>query len=263
MTIHRRHAPSSPPTPLWRGPTAALNTNRSRADGCKSVNVATFVSVHGAWSGAHTWRFVRPLLWQAGHQVFAPSLTGTGERVHLTGPHVCLATHVDDVVNGVLSEDLDHMVLVGFSYGGIVVTGALAHIADRVRAPAYLDAFVLGFAEPEATSQIGESWQLPPALERTYADPAVAAFAEPRRGAQPIRTVIDRVTLAQPLEHYPFSRTYVKCLGDPRNEGRDVFYEVADRYRNNPAWGYLEHSSNHMLPFNDPAWVAAELLALS
>ena len=237
--------------------------------------VTTFVLVHGAWSGAHTWRFVRPLLWQAGHEVFAPSLTGIGERAHLTGPHVCLPTHIDDVVNCVLYEDLDDIVLVGFSYGGMVVTGALAHIADRVRALVYLDAFVpadgqsafelLGYAEPgapPATRQIGESWQLPP-LERTYDDPAVAAFAEPRRVAQPIRTVTDRVTLPQPLEQYPFSRTYVKCLGDPRNAGRDVFYEAADRYRNNPAWRYLEHSSNHMLPFNDPAWVAAELLALS
>ena len=231
--------------------------------------------VHGAWSGAHTWRFVRPLLWQAGHHVFTPSLTGTGERVHLTGPHVGLSTHVDDVVNCILYEDLDDIVLVGFSYGGMVVTGALAHIAERVHDVVYLDAFVptdgqsacelLGLVEPgarPAIRQIGEGWQLP-SPQRTYDDPAVAAFAEPRRVDQPIRTATDRVTLLQPLEQYPFSRTYVKCLGDPRNEGRDVFYEAADRYRDDPAWRYLEHPSNHMLPLNDPAWVAAELLALS
>ena len=233
-----------------------------------------FVLVHGAWSGAHTWRFVRPLLWQAGHQVFTPSLTGIGERVHLTSPHVDLSVHIDDVVNCVLYEDLNDIVLVGFSYGGMVVTGALAHIADRVREVVYLDAFVpahgqsafelLGFAEPSALPaprKIGESWQLP-AIERTYDDPAVAAFAEPRRVAQPLRTVTDRVNLPKPLEQYPFGRTYVKCLGDPRGEGRDVFYEAADQCRDNPAWRYQEHPSNHMLPLNDPAWVAAALLAL-
>jgi pimeloyl-ACP methyl ester carboxylesterase len=236
--------------------------------------MATFVLVHGAWAGAHTWRFVRPLLWQAGHQVFTPSLTGIGERAHLTGPHVDLSVHVDDVVNCVLYEDLDDLVLTGFSYGGMVVTGAVAHIAARIRELVYLDAFVpadghsalelLGLAEPgspPAVRQLGENWQLAP-VDRTYDDPAVAAFAEPRRVAQPIRTVRDRVTLPQPLEGYAFGRTYVKCLGDPRGEGRDAFYEAADRYRDNPAWRYREHPSNHMLPLNDPAWVADALLAL-
>src|SRR3712207_9336711 len=95
--------------------------------------MTTFVLVHGAWSGAHGFRRVRPLLQAAGHEVFTPSLTGIGERVHLTSPQVDLTTHVHDVVNHVLYEDLHGIVLLGFSYGGMVVTGALAHIADRVR----------------------------------------------------------------------------------------------------------------------------------
>ncbi len=104
--------------------------------------MTAFVLVHGAWGGAHTWRGVRPRLWAAGHPVFTPSLTGIGERSHLTGPHVDLSVHIDDVVNTILYEDLDQIVLVGFSYGGMVVTGALEHIADRVRHLVYLDAFV-------------------------------------------------------------------------------------------------------------------------
>src|SRR3712207_8315420 len=46
----------------------------------RRVRMATFLIVHGAWSGAHAWRWVRPLLREAGHQVFTPSLTGLGER---------------------------------------------------------------------------------------------------------------------------------------------------------------------------------------
>src|SRR5262245_43753575 len=103
--------------------------------------MSTFVLVHGAWGGAHTWRHVRPRLWAAGHIVFSPSLTGIGERSHLTGPHVDLSVHIDDVVNTILYEDLDDIVLVGFSYGGAVVVGSLAHIADRVRELVLLDAF--------------------------------------------------------------------------------------------------------------------------
>src|ERR1043165_9348736 len=106
--------------------------------------MAIFVLVHGAWGGAHGFRKVRPLLRAAGHDVFTPSLTGIGERVHLTSPQVGLSTHISDVVNHVLYEDLDDIVLLGFSYGGMVVTGALEHIGTRVRHLVYLDAFVPG-----------------------------------------------------------------------------------------------------------------------
>jgi pimeloyl-ACP methyl ester carboxylesterase len=80
--------------------------------------MAIFVLVHGAWSGAHGFRKIRPPLRAAGHEVVTPSLTGIGERAHLTGPQVSLTTHVADVVNAVLYEDLDDIVLVGYSYGG-------------------------------------------------------------------------------------------------------------------------------------------------
>src|SRR3954447_6709411 len=104
--------------------------------------MTTFVLVHGGWSGGHGFHLLRPLLRAPGHEVFPPSLTGIGERVHLVSPQVDLTTHVQDVVNHVLYEDLDAVVLLGFSYGGLVVTGALAHIAARVRHLVYLDAFV-------------------------------------------------------------------------------------------------------------------------
>lgn len=63
-------------------------------------------------------------------------------HAHLTGPEVNLTTHVHDVVNHILYEDLDDITLLGFSYGGFVVTGALEHIASRVRHLVFLDAFV-------------------------------------------------------------------------------------------------------------------------
>src|SRR5262249_42713953 len=104
--------------------------------------MATFVLVHGAWSGAHDFRHVRRPLWASGHEVFTPSLTGTGERVHLTSPQVRLTTHITDVVNAIRYEDLRDIVLLGWSYGGFVITGALEHIGDRVQHLVYLDAFV-------------------------------------------------------------------------------------------------------------------------
>ena len=104
--------------------------------------MTTFVLVHGAWGGAHGFGKVRRLLQADGHEVFTPSLTGIGERAHLASPQVCLTTHIADVANAVLYEDLDDIVLLGFSYGGLVITGALEHIAGRISHLVYLDAFV-------------------------------------------------------------------------------------------------------------------------
>lgn len=232
--------------------------------------MTTYVLVHGAWGGAQTWRSVRPLLWSSGREVFTPSLTGIGERARLTGPQVSLRTHVDDVVATVHYEGLDDIVLVGFSYGGMVVTGALGQIADRVRELVYLDAFVpadgqsafdlLGRAAPD---DLGRDWAID-GIPREFEDPAEAEFHTPRRSRQPIRTFTEPVHLAQPLEDYPFGRTFIKALGDPRQtDGPDPFYDVADRVRTDARWRYHESTSNHMIPQNRPRELADILLALA
>ena len=225
--------------------------------------------VHGAWGGAQTWRSVRPLLWAAGHQVFTPSLTGIGERAHLANPQISLRTHVDDVVATIHYEGLDEVVLLGFSYGGMVVTGALEHVADRVRELVYLDAFVpadgqsafdlVGRAAP---ADIDAPWAIE-GVPREFEDPDEAEFHLPRRSPQPIRTLTDPVRLAQPLEDFAFGRTFVKALGDPRApDGPDAFYDAADRVRDHPKWRYHESTSNHMIPQNRPHELAEILLAL-
>lgn len=61
---------------------------------------------------------MRAALRSAGQDVYTPSLTGIGERGHLSSPLVDLSTHIRDVVNSILYEDLDDIVLLGFSTGG-------------------------------------------------------------------------------------------------------------------------------------------------
>ena len=104
--------------------------------------MSTFLIVHGAWSGAHAWRWVRPLLRAAGHDVVTPTLTGLGERVHLATPETDLDTHVEDVVEVLYYEDLTDVVLVGHSYGGMVVTGVADRVPERLAHLVYLDADV-------------------------------------------------------------------------------------------------------------------------
>jgi pimeloyl-ACP methyl ester carboxylesterase len=234
--------------------------------------VATYVLVHGGWSGAHGFRLVRRELLAAGHDVFTPSLTGIGERVHLASPQVNLSTHIRDVVNHVLYEDLDEIVLVGFSYGGFVVTGALEHVGDRVRHLVYLDAFVpddgdtalgLTLGVGRQAIRLGEDW-LVPAPERRYDDPAEAVWATARRTSHPIGCFTEPVRLLQPLEEFPFTRTYIKATLDPPTDvGAAALLRAADRARSSPAWHYAEIETTHMVPSNRPKELAAVLLELA
>jgi pimeloyl-ACP methyl ester carboxylesterase len=102
--------------------------------------MATYVRVHGGGHGGWCYQKVARRLGAAGHEVHAPSLTGLGERSHLVGPHVDLHLHCRDVAALLHYEDLRDVILVGHSYGGMVITGAADLAADRVGKLVYLDA---------------------------------------------------------------------------------------------------------------------------
>ena len=101
-----------------------------------------FVLVHGAWHGGWCWRRVSDILSARGHRVFTPTLTGLADRSHLMSGAIDLDTHIADVVNLFRWEDIDRAVLVGHSYAGWVISGAIEQLEGRVSAIVYLDAFV-------------------------------------------------------------------------------------------------------------------------
>ncbi len=94
--------------------------------------MATFVLVHGGGHGGWCYQKVARLLRAAGHEVYSPTLTGLGERSHLVSSEVDLDLQITDVVNVLRYEDLRDVILVGHSYGGMVITGVADRAADRV-----------------------------------------------------------------------------------------------------------------------------------
>ena len=104
--------------------------------------MATFMLVHPAWLGGWCWCKLAPLLRESGHQVHTPTLTGLGERAHLAHPGVDLATHIEDVVNALVFEDLDEVILVGNSSAGMVIACVAERVPGRIARLVYLDAFV-------------------------------------------------------------------------------------------------------------------------
>ena len=100
----------------------------------------TYVLVHGGGHGGWCYQRVARILRSAGHDVYTPTLTGLGERSHLVGPDVDLDLHVRDVTAVLHYEDLRDVILVGHSYGGMVITGVADRAADRMACLVYLDA---------------------------------------------------------------------------------------------------------------------------
>src|SRR5580692_7288052 len=119
--------------------------------------MANFVLVHGAWIGGWYWRPIAQKLRPAGHEAYAPTLTGLGERIHLMNPSINLDTHVTDVANVIKEEGLSDVVLVGHSYGGMVVTGVADALPGKITSLVYLDA--LCSEKRRCPGQLRAAWE--------------------------------------------------------------------------------------------------------
>jgi len=228
----------------------------------------TFVLVHGAWHGGWCWRDVASRLRKAGHEVHAPSLTGLGERKHLASGRIDLDTHIQDVVGLIEMEDLCDVVLVGHSYGGMVITGAADRMPASVARLVYLDAFVpedgkcvLDYAVPERAAQMrheGErtGFVTPPPMslwgltEQKHLD-----FVGPREVRHPYGTMAQAIRLQSFAEWTAIPKTFVYC-SSPATGSFDQF---AAKYRNDPAWRFHELKTGHDAMVLMPAEVAALL----
>lgn len=231
--------------------------------------MATYVLVHGAWHGGWCWRTVGRNLRAAGHEVHAPSLTGLGDRRHLATPDIDLDTHVMDIVHLLEMEDLAKVILVGHSYGGMVVTGAADRAHARIRSLVYLDAFVpedgravLDYVVPDRAASMAEEgrrtgWVSPPPMSLWgLREPEHLEFVGPREVRQPFATMTSRIALANQdaLDRLP--RTFVYC-SSPATGSFDQF---AATYRDTPGWWFHELRTGHDAMMLVPAEVAAILL---
>jgi hypothetical protein len=109
---------------------------------------------------------------------------------------------------------------------------------------------------------IGQDWLVPP-QSREFDDPAEAEWAAPRRTPHPVGCFTEPVRLASPLEDFPFTRTYIKAIGEPRPPDGGPFWTAADRAKASPAWRYHEIATNHMVASNRPEELTRLLLDLT
>ncbi len=230
---------------------------------------ATFVLVHGAWHGGWCYARVAELLRARGARVFTPTLTGLGERVHLASTAITLTTHVADVVNVLRYEDLNGVVLLGHSYGGMVISGVVEAVPERIAALVFLDAFI-----PESGQWLLD---LVPGSQRARQLEAAAAnggFIPPIPAAnfgvnEADRAYVDAQCVPQPLEtmREPMvltgarervaHKTYLRA-GTYRSHPFDA---ARDRCLGAPDWVVETIPSGHDVMLDAPAELAAALLA--
>jgi pimeloyl-ACP methyl ester carboxylesterase len=229
--------------------------------------VATFVLVHGAWSGGLIWRAVARALRKAGHEVYTPTLTGLGERRHLLNRGIDLDTHIGDILGVIDYEDLSGLVLVGHSYGGMVVTGVGDAIPERIASLVYVDAFVpengqslfsiLPDGAPRPAAAAGEDWLSAPLPVEAFGEPSaqVREFAARKNLPHPRACFTQPVKLTGGIDRIPH-RTYIYC-NDPAPTAFTPFYE---RVMNKPGWTVHTLPCTHFVPMDRPAELTTLLL---
>ena len=234
--------------------------------------MATFLVAHGAWSAGWAWKKMRSKLRERGHELWTPTYTGLGERIHLASNDVRLDTHIEDVVKVFEFEDLREVILIGHSYGGMVATGVADRIPDRITQVIYLDAFVprhgqslndLAVPEDrnqmrEAAQKAGDAMRLPPRAMPPDTGAADLAWANPRRVMQPIGTFEQPIRLTGAVEQ--LRRTYIYCT---KARPGDVFRQFAERAKSENGWKYREIDASHNPHITVPDALAAMLHELA
>ena len=229
--------------------------------------MATFVLVHGSWSGGWGYTRVAKMLRGHGHEVFVTTLTGLGERSHLSHPGITLSIHIQDVVNVLEYEDLNDVILVGHSYGGMVVTGVATKVGERIRTLVYLDAFLPadGQALWDIAGEQGKNFYIeaqkktpgliPPLFAAVSEDAQVQERRMRKLGVQPLLPLLEPVEFTG-KEALIANRTYIYATKNAPT-GFTKFY---DQVKDDPAWKTKTIATGHVVMMEDPEGLTSLLL---
>jgi pimeloyl-ACP methyl ester carboxylesterase len=235
----------------------------------------TYVLVHGGGHGGWCYRKVAGMLREAGHDVHTPTLTGLGDRKHLLSADTNLSMHVTDIVNTLIYEDLRDVILVGHSYGGMVITGVADRAAGRIRELVYLDAAHPKDGEslldtaPAAMAFARSSSRMVDGIELVMwpddamvaamgvSDPVDVAVLRTRMEPHPWKAFEERLHFVNGDAALRIPRTNINCTASLRHSSD------ADRARQLDGHRNFEIDTGHDLMMTEPRKVADILLELA
>jgi pimeloyl-ACP methyl ester carboxylesterase len=219
--------------------------------------MSNYVLVHGAWVGGWTYDSIAEKLIHAGHKVVVAQLAGLGTRASELNPAIDLSQHIGDVSRQIEDARFDRFILVGHSYGGMVITGLAALLGARIDAIVYIDAFL-----PDNDQSL---WDITSEFEHNhYIDTQkhTPGLVAPIMGANlpgitrhPLLTLIEAVRLTGEEKMIPRHVYIFAASWEPTPFRR--FYELV---RNDPEWEVHEADSGHDVMSDQPEHLLGILL---
>ena len=237
--------------------------------------MATYVLVHGGGHGGWCYRDVARRLRTAGHEVHTPTMTGLGERSHLLDSRVDLSLHIQDIGAVLHHEDVQSAILVGHSYGGMVITGVADRSPERVGKLVYLDAAnpkngqslvdvagpTLELARPAGATIEGMELVLLPSAEAGLFygvnDPQDLAWMADRLTPHPWKCFEEKLVLLHESDYSKIPQYHVVCTSTLATRDRVLMEDARLAGR---LW---DIDTGHDLMITEPQKVTEALLAIA
>lgn len=190
----------------------------------------TYVLIHGAWHTGAELEAVASHMRKSGHIVHCPTLAGN--RPDDDRSQIGLEDAIESAVQFITDSDLKDVRLVGHSYGGMVISGVVDRIPDRLTRLVYVNAFVPengdclnDLVPPHYTEMFdalaaenNNAVMLPFPIWREVfindADIELAKSSYAKLNPHPYRTFTDPISLKQPLAQLPIGKSYLNCQQD-------------------------------------------------
>lgn len=238
----------------------------------------TFVLVHGAWHGGWCWDEVRRLLEMDGQVVHTPTLAGLGDRAGEIHAGIGLNDHIEDISRYIVENGLKDIVLVGHSYGGMVITGIADRMKERIRHIVYLDAALpedgqsmISYGPPKSKPELQAlTTQLkalspdgiamatfPPEFLGIPVTHPLYNWVKARLTPHPLKSWLDQISLTNGGSN-GLPRTYIHCVAPALP--RTSFPFIARQVRDDPSWRYAELQTGHDAMITAPAELVSMLM---
>lgn len=235
--------------------------------------MAIFLFIHGAFYGGWCWKKVKTILENKGHRVYTPTLSGLGERSHLNHSLITVDTHIQDIKNVILFEDLKDIIIIGHSYGGLIITGIASVMPERIKQLIYLDALVpndgdslLSLVDDETAQffvsqarEKGFGWLVPSLVitKDYFSDPGDVKWCSSRVMPQTLLSFSQEVTFSEKVV-YNLSSLFIFCSQNPH----PTLIKMKER-ANQRGWKYFEIESNHFPMIEHPEKLSNLLIEIT
>ena len=223
----------------------------------------TLVAVHGAWAGGWHFKKIATLLEAKGWKVHRPSLSGLGEHFHTAHKEIGLATHVDDIVNFILFEDLRDVILLGHSYGGMVITGVADRIPERIARLVYFEAVLPVDGESLLGIRKAGASDLEKMAKEGFVIPTWVRPGKPFPidVPHPLRTFTDPISLKNAAATAKIPSTYILSVEPGGKPEADDFFAASERAKAR-GWPVVLMEGDHNPHWRQPEAVAQLLLSI-